>query len=339
MNEEQIQRVYAKLQDDISREVFSYRLLWSLTKDEHFMQQVVQCIEPLYRMKQEMTKGENFLFGAGQRGQRILQFVPHGWSAILDNNPKKWGKKMRRVTIVPPKFIEGHKDARVFVGLQRKDAQETQALEKQLEEFGVSTDRIIYMDGFFQLLARQYFDLPVLRHEVGETFVDAGAFNGGTAKGFAAWAGSYRKIFMFEPDPENLVRCRQVQAELGDEKAQLLPYGLWKDKGELRFDSRADSSCISQEGTIRVPVTSVDEALAGERITFIKMDIEGAELEALHGAEHCIREQHPKLAICVYHKPKDIVEIPAYILSLCGDYKLYLRHYSDWEIETVLYAV
>ena len=72
---------------------------------------------------------------------------------------------------------------------------------------------------------------------------------------------------------------------------------------------------------------------------FIKMDIEGAELAALEGAQNCIREQHPKLIICVYHKPEDIIEIPAYILSLCPDYKLYLRHYSLGHTETVLYAV
>jgi hypothetical protein len=68
------------------------------------------------------------------------------------------------------------------------------------------------------------------------------------------------------------------------------------------------------------------------------MDIEGAELNALKGARRIIEEQTPKLAICVYHKPKDIWEIPQLILDICPRYKFYLRHYSFSPTETVLYA-
>ena len=84
----------------------------------------------------------------------------------------------------------------------------------------------------------------------------------------------------------------------------------------------------------------MDEALSGQRVTFIKMDIEGSEMKALKGAEGIIKQQKPKLAICVYHKPEDIWEIPAYILSLRDDYKFYFRHYCYWGIgETVMYAI
>lgn len=86
-------------------------------------------------------------------------------------------------------------------------------------------------------------------------------------------------------------------------------------------------------------MTSIDEELEGKRVTFIKMDVEGAELAALQGAQHVIRKQHPKLAICVYHKPEDIIDIPSYILSLDPGYRLFLRHYSPFEDETVLYAI
>ena len=76
-----------------------------------------------------------------------------------------------------------------------------------------------------------------------------------------------------------------------------------------------------------------------EEVTFIKMDIEGAELKALKGAKNIILRDKPKLAISIYHKPEDIVEIPLFIKELVPEYKLYIRHYSNDSIETVLYAV
>ena len=79
--------------------------------------------------------------------------------------------------------------------------------------------------------------------------------------------------------------------------------------------------------------------LIKERVTFIKMDIEGAELEALKGARNIITKYRPKLAICLYHKPEDIITIPKYIKSLLPEYKLYVRHYSNNTGEFVLYAV
>lgn len=69
------------------------------------------------------------------------------------------------------------------------------------------------------------------------------------------------------------------------------------------------------------------------------MDIEGAELQGLKGAKNIIVKNRPKLAICIYHKPEDILEIPLYLQSIVPDYKFYIRYYSNHDIETVLYAV
>ena len=100
---------------------------------------------------------------------------------------------------------------------------------------------------------------------------------------------------------------------------------------------------VAKRRILDVPYDTVQRAycdlLGGRKVTFLKMDIEGSELAALRGAERIIREQRPKLAICVYHKPEDMWEIPSFILSCHPDYKLYLRHHSMLADETVLYAV
>lgn len=72
---------------------------------------------------------------------------------------------------------------------------------------------------------------------------------------------------------------------------------------------------------------------------FIKMDVEGAEIESLKGARQTILRDKPKLAICIYHKPQDLIELPRYIKTIVPEYKLYIRHHSNGPGENVLYAV
>lgn len=97
--------------------------------------------------------------------------------------------------------------------------------------------------------------------------------------------------------------------------------------------------CPRENIFVEVPVDSLDHLLGDERVTYIKMDIEGAELNALKGGANIIEKYKPKLAISLYHKAEDIYEIPLYLKSLVPEYKFYIRHYTDlWE-ETVLYAV
>ncbi len=88
-----------------------------------------------------------------------------------------------------------------------------------------------------------------------------------------------------------------------------------------------------------IEVTAIDNCDVCREATFIKMDIEGAEWEALHGAEKTIVRNHPTLAICIYHSNEDMVRIIPYIHHLCPKYRLYVRQHSYGTSETVLYAV
>jgi len=125
----------------------------------------------------------------------------------------------------------------------------------------------------------------------------------------------------------------------------LIEKGVWEEKKLLCFGKTGThSNILCEDGNIYIEVDTIDNFCRNEKVTFIKMDIEGSELEALKGAEKQIRENKPKLAICVYHKEEDLITIPQYILSLNPEYKLYLRYFGSSDFnslwtELVLYAV
>jgi hypothetical protein len=109
--------------------------------------------------------------------------------------------------------------------------------------------------------------------------------------------------------------------------------------GKVRFSSIGPGS-RQAEGSESIDVETIaidDWAAESEQVNFIKMDIEGAELEALRGAERTIRWFHPRLAISVYHRPEDLVEIPRFLMRF--NYKLYLDHFTSHAEETILFAV
>lgn len=151
--------------------------------------------------------------------------------------------------------------------------------------------------------------------------------------------GNYNKIFALEPEEDNYGKTSSALYNV--KGLTLLRKGAWSQEGTLSFSSNDQGSRIISSGEQSIETTSID-ALAGDvAVTFIKMDVEGAELEALKGAEKTIRLRKPRLAICVYHKPEDILAIPEYILSLNPEYKFYMRHYGFDRMywETVLYAL
>lgn len=115
--------------------------------------------------------------------------------------------------------------------------------------------------------------------------------------------------------------------------------GLWDKKATLRFVAISNgSSKVAEDGVQQIDVVSLDDVVH-DKVTFIKLDVEGSEYKALLGASKIIQNDKPKLAISVYHKPEDIWELPAFISSLNPEYSFYLRHYSTAASETVLYAI
>lgn len=183
----------------------------------------------------------------------------------------------------------------------------------------------------------QYFD--VFSPIKDEIFVDAGSYDGDTIRKFVEWTnGQYKKIYAFEPNKElGEILLRNVKEEK-IENVIFTPEATWEKKADLNFVNDSASSRVNKCGEFIVKATDIDSIVGDAKVTYIKMDVEGSELESLIGAHKTIMRNKPRLAISVYHKPGDTVELADYILKLNLGYKLLLRQYNSNFWETILYA-
>ncbi len=189
----------------------------------------------------------------------------------------------------------------------------------------------------------QYFIQPFRSLGPDEVYVDCGAYTGDTFEEYCRYNAAPRAAYLFEPDGDNLRKMESVLQRLGGEtQIHAIQKGIYRQSGELYFAAGKDSECYlseTDEGNgIPISVTSLDEAVP-EDISFIKMDIEGSEVNALLGAKKHITSSYPKLAISVYHKPTDLWEIPLKLHEWFPAYTQFvLRHHSRCFAETVLYV-
>lgn len=192
-----------------------------------------------------------------------------------------------------------------------------------------------HMQGQSVRFAEQYFeDFLNLRDEV---FVDAGGFDGDTTEIFCTRYPDYRHVFLFEPSAKNMAAAKLRLAQRRD--ITFIEQGISDQPGTLWFNPDAGSaSAVSSAGASSIEVTTLDKALS-EPVSFIKMDLEGWEMRALDGARQHIRDDHPKMAISVYHSAADFHRIPDYIAAIRKDYDLYLRHYTQGWSETIMFFV
>lgn len=193
-----------------------------------------------------------------------------------------------------------------------------------------------YMRGFQAIEDQQYFETFLELQVEGESFVDVGAYDGYTTEEFIKRCPKYKKIFLFEPEEENIDVAKKRLSTYQD--IDFFALGLSDKKESLSFDVSGSSSKISNDGEVTIHVDALDN-LIDEEVTFIKMDIEGAEKQAIAGARGIIEKYHPKLAISVYHKKDDFWKIPEQILKIRDDYKLYLRHYTEGISETIMFFI
>lgn len=240
-------------------------------------------------------------------------------------------------------FLDQQDDETVAGHLQA--AREMWADERSRQVFDTIVDRAIGGNASIDLMPSicepdQYFVPGLVPLLEDENYVDIGAYDGDTVRYFLkANHGRFKAIHALELDPANYRKLHENMAKL-PESVRISTYniGAWNEHGTLNFLAGLTDSTLGQ-GDEKGTVAPLDSILSGQPVSFIKMDIEGAEPQALQGAQEIVRNQHPKLAICVYHHISHLWEIPAYIRKLSPDYQLYLRHHTNLEYETVCYAI
>ena len=161
-----------------------------------------------------------------------------------------------------------------------------------------------------------------------EDFVDLGAYRGDTIEEFLHYCGGkYSSITALEPDKRTFKKLQKFTENM--KNTSIFNKGAYSCEKTLMFsDKSGRASSISDTGKcVPVEVTSVDSLLDGKRASYIKMDIEGAEAEAIKGAENTIRKYKPKLNIAIYHRSEDIFALPKLIHRINPDYKFYMRHH------------
>ena len=189
-----------------------------------------------------------------------------------------------------------------------------------------------------------YFDLDILKNKIdeNEVFVDCGAYIGDTARSYLKNFRNFRKMYLYDVVPANL---RKAKEELsGYEKIIYRNVGVGSpEQAGMKIsvnDTETSTFSFGENGIIhdpdsegaetadtKVEIVTIDNDIK-EKISFLKMDIEGAETDALKGAQEHIVNDHPKLTICAYHHYEHLWEIPALIRAMDSEYRLYLRYYG-----------
>jgi FkbM family methyltransferase len=189
-----------------------------------------------------------------------------------------------------------------------------------------------------------YFPSDLVRPDENEVFVDCGAYDGDTLRSLLRHGQRFDHIYALEPDSKNRAALHTFldQQDAGlKARVTVAPYAVSDSDGTLVFTETHDvTSKVSQTGEgIVLECRRLDSMNWLSAPTYIKMDIEGSEPQALAGASRLIREKMPVLAICLYHRSEHFWQLPNFIHSLAPGYSIFLRRYAEDCWETVCYAV
>ena len=172
-----------------------------------------------------------------------------------------------------------------------------------------------------------------------EDYLDLGAYNGDTIDEFLSYTdGRYRSITALEPNFKSFKKLEEHCADMA--RVSLWQLGSYNENTVINFNTKSGRNCAIDSAGTPVHVARVDTILCGKKITYAKLDVEGAERETFEGMENTIRLFKPKLNAAAYHRSEDLFGLILQLKELNPDYKFYLRHHPyipQWD--TNVYAV
>jgi len=191
------------------------------------------------------------------------------------------------------------------------------------------------------LFSRDGIDIKPAKNDI---LLDCGACWGDSTIAFADMVGENGKVFAFEFVPENLdIFSKNLELNKQINNITIVKRAVHsKSDEDVHYSSSSSSTTLNDNGAQSVKTMSIDDLVANEslsKVDYIKMDIEGSEYSALIGAKETIKKFKPKLAISIYHKYDDLLELPLLIKEILPEYKLYINHHTIHAEETVLYAI
>lgn len=325
--------VTSYLTDNISKLILHERVMYDIDHDEAHLQNIISTvsgvdIKSIYHPGDDkklitdiapyVANHSVIIYGAGVNGRKVYRLLKEYQiraSCFFDQNHAQIGS-IDGIDVLPP-TAEKCRNAILIIAMERWE--EAYNISEAWSPYRVFN----FSNYFFRTSPKQYFEEPIILLEKNECFIDGGAFNLETSLIFndmCQAAGSRCHIVAVEPNEDNYMNCLFTLSKYPGLDIDL--YKKW----------------LSDKSNSEENIIAIDDMDLAE-VSFIKMDISGWEMKALHGAQETIRKFMPKLAISVYYNPNDILDIPIFIKSIEPSYRLYLRHYSNTSYGTVLYAI
>lgn len=304
-----------------------------------------------YRLKIDRFKGIGYLYDRLDDAiskdllVKLMAFraMGHRKVKLPQNNPEHWSniRKIENLDIVGPPISVDFMN----LTLQLRD----------LSPLGYDMQAYCTGGGGSYIFLQKQYELHrndvICKAEPGDIVIDAGACWGETSLYFAFEVGESGRVVSYEFIPSNIAVLEKNMSENPDlaKRITIVPNPVWSTSGQTLYyvdwgpGSRVSFQKLRSDfDDTQCQTITIDDTvtrLSLPCVDFIKMDIEGAELHALKGAEKTLRQFHPKVAISLYHSLDDFKTIPRYLDSLGLRYKFYLDHHTIYENETVLFGI
>ncbi len=344
-------RIYSWLEDEESKDIYLNRLNFLITGDYWYIRNIVSRYVPdlailndteIPKLLSQIPQDAPFiLYGVGEGARATFHYFENDarLKGFCDSDERKQKNEFRGYAVMKPEELFEDKKSSIIITSPKYFSE----ISAFLMDHGVDEKRIFNMSPYiFAAQEDQYFNPDFMTFEDEEVFVDAGCCDLSSSIRLKSHCKTLSRVYAFEPDINNYMKCKKAAGKhFKDGVVNIVGKGTWSENKTIRFNASADGcSRVTENGGTSIEVVPIDDIIApDEKVTFIKMDVEGSELESLKGARHTIRRCKPKLAVCIYHRHKDMYEIPLYIKELVPEYRLYVRHHSNGASETVLYAM